>query len=345
MPNFAKKHWLKLTFIAAVIIGAIVGYRQFFAPSSSPYLTSKVALGNITKTITASGEINATASAILKFQTLGKLAWIGVKEGDQVKKNQAIASLDKAILKKTLEKYLNDYMEKRWDFDQIRETNQVTTDNYDAYSFTNTIERLIEQEQFLMNKTVLDVEIQDLTNKLATLISPLNGIVTDIDTPIAGVNVTVTDAIDIVDPASLYFAVEIDETDIGLVREGLSAVIVLDAYENETLNSQVARVDFQATTSDSSGTVFLAKLFLPAAEALKYRLGLNGEATITVAEKTNVLVIPVDAVKKVDGKNLVQVMINRKPEDREVSLGIETDDQAEVTSGLSIGEIIVTGKK
>jgi len=159
-----------------LIIGFVIARRTILKPPPS-YQTATASVKDLTQTLEVSGVIEAETKATLKFQTIGKLGWIGVKEGDSVNKWQAIASLDKSILKKNLEKVLNDYMHQRWDFDQIREDNLVTTDNYDDYSFTNTIERLIEQEQFTLNSEVLDVEIQDLTNRLATLTSPITGIV------------------------------------------------------------------------------------------------------------------------------------------------------------------------
>jgi len=47
------------------------------------------------------GSVSADEIASLRFQNSGKLAWVGVKEGDKVKKGQAIASLDKEQLRKS----------------------------------------------------------------------------------------------------------------------------------------------------------------------------------------------------------------------------------------------------
>lgn len=345
MLRFLKAHWKK--FAIAIVVLAVAGFvaRKTVLKPPPQYETAVAETKNLTKTLEVSGQINADQKAILKFQTAGKLTWIGVKAGDKVKKWQAIASLDKSILKKKLANELSDYMHQRWDFDQIREDNQVTTDNYDDYSFTNTIERLIEQEQFLLNKAITDVEIQDLTNKLATLISPLDGIVTDIDTPVAGVNVTVTDAIDIVDPQTLYFEVEIDETDIGQIQVGQKTDIILEAYPDETIESEIIWIDFAASTSDSGSTVFLAKLKLPQDDSLKLRLGLTGDATIVLEQKTDVLSIPIDALEEQDGQAQVKVLQGKQAVDTPIETGLETDDDIEVISGISQGTIIITGEK
>lgn len=67
--------------------------------------------------LTLSGKIDAHEHETLQFQTSGLLTWVGVKEGDVVKKYQPIASLDVRSIKKTIDKYLNSYMKERWDFE------------------------------------------------------------------------------------------------------------------------------------------------------------------------------------------------------------------------------------
>jgi len=236
-------------------------------------------------------------------------------------------------------------MHQRWDFDQIREDNLVTTDNYDDYSFTNTIERLIEQEQFTLNSEVLDVEIQDLTNRLATLTSPITGIVTQIDTPIAGVNVTITDKFQIVDPSSLYFEVEIDESDVASIVASQSAQITLEAFTNDPINSQILSIDFASSLSDSGSTVFKAKLSLSSPDALKFRLGMTGDATINLQQKTNVLTVPLEALQGNNGKTIVKVLENNQPVEKEVELGLETDTEIEILSGLKQGDLVIIGEE
>ena len=334
-----KKHWKRISAVAVVaLIGALVARRTVLKPEPE-FETATVIRQDLSQTLEVSGEIKADKMAVLKFQTGGKLSWVGVQAGDRVNRWQAVASLDKNILKRRLEKALNDYLHQRWDFDQIREDNLVTTDNYDEYSFTNAIERAIEQEQFLLNKTVLDAEIQDLTNKLATLVSPLAGIVIDIDSPVAGVNITPSDAITIVDPQSLYFEIEIDESDIGSVAIGQKAQIFLEAFADEAIESQIIWIDFAASTSDGGSTVFKAKLSLPV-ESDNFRLGMTGDAAVVLAEKLNVLTLPLEAVAE-DEDSYVLRFVGSKLERVSVETGIETDDSFEVISGVSEADQVV----
>lgn len=342
--KFLVNHWKMLVLLVVVAAGIGVVARLTVFKPKPVYETVVAERKNLVQILEVSGEIAAERKVTLRFQAGGKLAWVGVKEGDWVNQWQAVASLDKSIVKKNLAKFLNDYMHQRWDFDQIRENNLVTSDNYDEYSFSNAVERLIEQEQFLLNKTVLDVEIQDLTNKLATLVAPMAGVVTRVDTPVAGVNVTTTDAIEIVDPESLYFEAEIDEADIARVAVGQAAEIKLEAGGDKPVEAQVTWIDFAASTSDGGGTVFLVRLKLVNPGQL--RLGMTGEATIRLNSREGVVVIPSRAVTSKDGQAEVKLKQGDKISDKLVKVGLETDTEMEITEGLAVGdEVIIGGDK
>src|SRR4030066_1972411 len=98
------------TTLTVVIIA--VGWpttKKVTAKPEQKYETAKVQKEDLTDTVSASGTIGAENQVDLKFQTSGLLTWVGVKEGDSVKKWQALASLDKRELEKTLQKYLLDF--------------------------------------------------------------------------------------------------------------------------------------------------------------------------------------------------------------------------------------------
>ncbi|MBI2010612.1 MAG: efflux RND transporter periplasmic adaptor subunit [Candidatus Chisholmbacteria bacterium] len=345
LATFFTSHWKKVAVgLVVLAIAYPISRRTIFKPAPR-YETAEAQVKTLTQTLEVTGTVDADKKALIHFQTPGRLAWVGVRAGDGVQQNQAIASLDKSILKKQLEKDLNAYMTQRWDFDQIREDNLVTTDNYDQYSFSNTIERLIEQEQFTLNSTVLDVEIQDITNRTATLTSPISGVVTQIDTPVAGVNVAVTDIFTVVDPQTLYFEVEVDESDIGLVSVGQKAEITLEAFPDQTFAAEITWIDFAASTSDSGGTVFIVKLSLPLSAAT-FRLGLTGDATITLQEKPAALSVPLDAIEEKEGRTFVRVLnSDGSITEQDVTLGLETDDDIEIVSGLEAGLTVITGER
>lgn len=283
--------------------------------------------------------IKSQSQVDLKFQTSGQLTWVNVQEGDFVKKWQAIAGLDQQELKKNLQKYPLDFSKERADFD---EDLKVT---YLDKVLTDTISRILQKNQYDLDKAVLDVELKDIALKYSTLISPLAGIVTHIDVPLAGVNITPAAAVfTVADPDHLEFEAIIDEVDIGLIKLSQSARLTLDAYPDEIINLTVDSINFNSSLDSSGSTVFLVKFRVENNPEQKFKLGMNGEVTITVAEKANVLAVPLSSILE-NGTATVQLVKDNTLINQTVALGISSDDLVEITSGLSENQTIVVSKK
>ncbi|MBI3954772.1 efflux RND transporter periplasmic adaptor subunit [Candidatus Collierbacteria bacterium] len=339
-----KSHW-KLTLGIITLIASPVAYasKDKLPLSSKPQIeTVSPERKDLQETLSVSGEVAAEEAVVLKFQTSGLLSWVGVKKGDPVKKFQAIASLDKRQLRKTLEKEMNDYLSERGDFEQTQEDNKSAKDRH---LVTDSIKRILDKAQLDLTNSVLDYEIQDLTVRLATLTSPINGIVTKVDTPFAGVNISpATAEFEIVNPESVYFSAEVDETDISKIKTAQSASLILDAYPEEAIASAVQSIEF-SPKSGGTGTVYETKLSLPDNNSLRFRLGLNGDALITLNQAFNVLTIPEKALLFDQNKPYVEVLEKDQPVRRFVSIGITTDEYVEITSGLNEGDLVVLPAK
>lgn len=332
-----KKKLIILSIIAFSLLTAALFSRS---PIGAQEITlDKVERKNLTEKLTVSGEVNAEEKASLKFQTSGLLSWVGVKEGDWVKKGQAIASLDQRELKKRLEKELNDYLTVRWDFEQ---THEDYKDYKDRYLLTDEMKRILEKAQFGLSNAVIDVELADLAIKYATITTPIAGLVTHIDTPLAGINITpATATFEIVNPDSVYFEARVDELEIGKIKEGQTAIISLDSYPEKTFAGGIAAIDFAASTVGGS-KVFLTKISLPQNSDRQFRLGMGGDAEIILNEKENVLAVPTEALVRRE-RNFVWVVDNEgKARRKEVEVGLETDEEVEIVGGLEEGTEIIT---
>lgn len=333
MINFIKKH--KRFLIVLLIITVVISV--FFAIRRKPftYKTTSVQKSSLSATVSASGKVVAKKEAKLHFQTLGRLAWVGVKEGDSVREWQAIASLDRRELEKNLIKTLRDYSKERNDFDQDR------VETYKYVEFSKTVQRILEKNQWDLDKAVLDVEIKDIALQYSTLITPISGIVTDISTPVAGVNITASDTFSIVDPSSIIFEAEVDETDIGLINPGQQVTLSLDSYPDQKFIGSVSKIGFTAVTTSSGGTAFVVEISLPDNSNMQFKPGMNGDSDILLSEKQDVLTVPFESVLNEDGKNYVYILEMKKTVKKEVQIGIEGDSSIEIISGLNENEIII----
>lgn len=333
--SFIKKHYKKIIIIAIVAIVAFLIYRNVTAPKTSKTDTAKVERGTLTKELSLSGKIQANEHEQLTFQTGGRLLGVGVKEGDYVARGQWVASLDQRDIQKRIEKYLNTYEKTRRDFDQ-------TLDDNDDKVLTDAIKRTLDKSQRDLNNAVLDVEIQSLAKEFAHLYTPVEGLVTRIDTPNPGVNIVLpaSAVFEIVNPKTVYLSATADQSEVTSLKQGLPGKIVLDSFLESTMSGQIQTIGFTPKEGET-GTVYEVKVGLPTGnEDRKFRLGMSGDVTFELEKKENIIHIPTRFVKTEKDKKYVNVERNGKIEKVEVKTGMETDNDVEITEGLSEGESI-----
>jgi len=344
--TFFKRHKkISLVFlgiIAAIIFFVILKKTVLYNPASL-YETGTAKKYDLTEIVAASGVIKSENQVDLKFKGSGLLSWVGVKEGDYVKKWQAIASLDKRSLEKNLKLEMLDFMSERWDFEQTQDDYKETKERY---LVTDEIKRILEKAQFDLDSVIIDYELADLAVKLATITSPIEGIVTSIDTPIAGINVTPATAVfTIADPNNMKCVANIDEVDIGKIRLGQKVNIILDAYPENIIKGKIDRISFSSVRTTGGGTAYPVDIILSQDENLKFKIGMNGDVEIVINDKENILAVPSGAIKEKNNKTYVQVIENKEIKDIEVETGIETDTKTEIVKGIEEGQIIILRKK
>ncbi len=329
MRKLLKKRWYIL--VALLILGGLIFYQTTKAQTNDavnkPYTVKKEVLKD---TLSLSGKIEAEEKATLRFQTSGYLAWIGVKEGDEVKKYQTLASLDQREVKKQLEKELDDYQKTRWTFDQTKDDNNSIV--------TTAIKRILDKSQFDLNNAVRDVEIQNLALEFSNLWTPIDGIVTKINTPYAGVNITPSQAeFEVVNPQTVFFSALADQTDVVKLITGQSGIITLDSFPDKTIAGKITSISFTPKTGET-GTVYEIKITINPGN--QYRLGMTGDVEFTLSKKENVITIPLTYLKTEKTKKYVLKKNGKETTKTFLKLGEETDDLVEVKEGLSAGDVI-----
>ncbi|MBI3887530.1 HlyD family efflux transporter periplasmic adaptor subunit, partial [Candidatus Microgenomates bacterium] len=290
MTKFLQ-HKKAIIFVAVAVLVIFLIYKNNFTKNKNLETSTKVSRKTLTEILSFSGKIDAQENVNLRFQTSGYLNWVGVKKGDHVNKFQVIASLDQRGVQKNLQKDLNDYMTNRWSFDQQK-------DNYKNQIISPAIQRLIDESQFSLNNVVLDVELQNLAKEYSNLWTPIEGIVVDIDSPNAGVNITPTQAtFNVVNPDSIYFSATADQSDVIRLQTKMPGKVSLDSFPDQKIDSEIKDISFVPKTGET-GTVYEVKMALPVDNSsYKYRIGMTGDASFVVNEVKNALSLPTKYVK------------------------------------------------
>lgn len=317
--------------LVLVVVGLIYWRRQANQPTYQEYLVQTQVVRDV---LELSGEITAAKTATLRFGAGGYVTYLGAQEGDTVKKWQTLASVDTRQLHKVLEQKLNLYAIQRATFDQTIDDNDNSIPDGEL---GRELTRLLAKNQYQLDNTVLDVEYQDLTLRLARLTSPLDGILVQAPINVANVQVAATDTWLVVDPNSLQFVADLDETDLAKVQPGQKVIITLDAYPAQTFESEVGQIAFSPKET-STGTTYEVTLLLPSPDPSRLRLGLNGTAAIVRQEKPDVLTLPSPAITYVEGKPTALIFEDGQYQTRQLEVGIESDGLVEIVGGLSAGD-------
>lgn len=328
---FAFTH--KKVSIAVLIAIILIGF--FLRPQTRTKLeTIEVKKGNLTQSITVNGSIVAKRSVDLTFPVGGKLVYLGVAKGDTVAQWQTIATLDSRTAQKNLEAALINYSLQRNTFDQTKENNQNRTPKE---ALNDQAKRILENNQYDLNKTINSVELQALAQEQSVLTTPISGIVTRADAKVSGVNVTTSTTFTVVDPNSLVFNLDVDEADISKVTHDKKVRVTLDAYSDKPFDTDIKSIDFVSHTTSTGGNAYTVEVSLEGV-SLPYRVGMNGNAEIILQERSGVVFVPITSV--IDNKYIF-VQTKNGFEKREIKEGMQTDTDVEVIKGVFSHDLVV----
>ncbi len=337
MINWIKTHKVTSVIIAIVLAFGIYRYTQKGSVEYTEYTVTK---SPIRETFELSGKVVAGSSATLRFGAGGLITYMGAKEGDTVKKWQTLASVDTRQLQKTIEQKLNLYAIQRGTFDQTIDDNDNSIPDGDL---ARTLNRILEKNQYQLDNTVKDVEYLDLSKTLSRLSSPLAGVLVHSPIDTANVQVSATDTWIVVDPTSLYFSADLDETDLKRVSVGQKVIITLDAFPDKEYESTVESISFSPKET-SAGTTYEVKLSIPKDLLSDLRLGLNGTAAIIISEKDSVKVLPSSALSGSNGNTTVTIKNGNKYEEKKIETGVENAGMVEIVSGLGENDHVYVKK-
>jgi len=331
--KLGKKFWVLL-----VVVLIIVG--KLLSPGAKvvKYPTIQISKGDLLETVSTTGKIQADEYANMTFQTGGRLAWVSVKKGQKVVKGQAIAGLDTIVLNAAYQQALNNYR-------SYQAAAESTLDSVKGHSGDETFAQKATRTAAEVSRDnaydAMNAALQNL--KFASLYAPFNGVVAEASPTFAGANVTpATASYIIVNPLTTFFQSEISETDLPKVKIGQKVIIRLDAYPEEAIEGKISDIGVLAFSSSTGGNAYTLRIELPKNKDFKYKVGMEGDLDIILETLPGVLKVPTTALVNEEEKNYVWVYKEGKIFRKEVAIGGNSNDETEIKSGVSEGEVIIS---
>lgn len=353
----------KIGFIiaAAVIILLVIGY--FVVPiilSRAVEVRLSTAVlqkpGQTAASLNASGYVVAQRKAAIASKGTGRLIYLGVVEGDKVKKDQIIAQLENTDIlaqldeaKANLKLVQADLINAENTFDRERE----------LFNKGLSSQQQFDQAEANYNRLLASIEVAKARIKQYevalenTLIrAPFDGTVLtknaevgEIVAPFGGSTTSKTAVVTIADMSSLLVEADVSESNIEMIRLNQDCEITLDAYPEKSYAAYVFKI---VPTADRSKATVLVKVgfknydsrVLPEMSA-KVSFFTNPIDTSVVNQKP-ILVIPASSVRYEDGKSYTFTVSNDKAVKNEITAGQKLGSYVEVISGLQAGQKVIS---
>ena len=358
----------KKTIIILIIAALLLGLLAFFmlgkkkAESKISFQTTEITTADISTSITATGKLEAVTTVEVGTQVSGIVNKLYVDYNSVVKKGQVIAVLDRTNLTSELTSAQAnlrsaqtelDYQKKNYArYSELKQKDLVSAAEYDValQSYRKAQESVkVAQQSVSRAKTNLGY---------ATIYSPIDGIVisksVEEGQTVAASFSTPTLFTIAKDLTDMQCIANVDEADIGGVKEGQRVTFTVDAYPDDVFSGMVKQVRQNATTTNNVVT-YEVVITAPNAD-LKLKPGLTANITIFTMERSGVVSVPSAALRFTPEPSIIgkKYVIKDVPGDKKlwtlegnvftahkVETGITDGVHTEIKSGLEEGTKVV----
>ena len=360
---------MKKTIIIGVVLIVVAVIAYFLLAGGAPKVTvefekTTVEKTNIQNSITATGTIEPVTSVTVGTQVSGIVNHLYVDYNSIVKKGQIIAELDKTNL-------VSELNTARANLSSAQSTLNFEQANYNRYK-TLYDKGLVSANDFETAKlSYLKAKEQVATSResvqkaqtnlgYATITSPIDGVVlsksVEEGQTVASSFNTPELFVIAQDLTDMRVIADIDEADIGGVKEGQRVSFSVDAFPDDLFEGVVTQVRQQATT-ESNVVTYEVVISAPNND-LKLKPGLTANVTIFTLEKNDVLAVQSKALRFMpneallsEGQTIEDVKAPKKVWTLEgntfkahpVETGITNGLLTEIVSGVGAGTEVLTG--
>ena len=348
LPKITLKKWHVVVIAVAVV--AFLGWRIASSILSKPadervapvVRTMTVGASATNDTVTYPGEVRGKYESKLAFQVAGKIIRRDVNLGDRVSAGQVLMEIDP---KDVIEKVRAAEAAYTAADTQAR----LASDNYARYESlhsqgaVSTMVRDQYRTQYEASAATLNQAAANLTaaeNQMSytTLVADHDGSIASISGEVGQVVAAGSPVVTMVQDEGREIEIHVPENHIGSIYPGENAKVTFWALSNVTAMGRVTDISSMADSVTRTYTVRVAVDDFPAAA----RLGMTAKVEFKGKGSMGIL-LPQSAIYQRGDKPKVWVVTDGKVHLKEVVTAGYDGDNVKITSGLSDGDVVVTG--
>jgi multidrug efflux pump subunit AcrA (membrane-fusion protein) len=196
-------------------------------------------------------------------------------------------------------------------------------------AINDAIKRIVDQNQANLDNSVINVQIANYAFQMASITSPLSGILLHEDVTVAGQNITPATSFIVADPSTAVFRANVPATMINYVTVGAAAEVAIDGMKNRIAGTVV--------------NIYPSKVTLPGGQTV-YQVDIQSDQIVKQAKldqagtamiKNNAGDVELVPAWSVLGGKFIWVENNGKPELKTVTTGKIHGQEIEIKSGLA----------
>ena len=353
--------------VVAILIALGLALFWFTRPKPIPVVLKEVALGKVESTLanTRAGTVEACQRTKLSTIVGGRIEYLGVKEGDKVKKGQLLLKLwnDDQQAQTVLSQTQITLAARRVDEACIAAANaeadarrqgELRAKGFVSPSAEELARTTAEVKRAACNTAKADVAQAEARFRATRVeqgrvaqYAPFDGVIAKIvgelgeySTP-SPPGVPTPPAIDLIDETCLYVKAPMDEVDAPKIKAGQSVRVSLDALPGQAIPGRVRRVaPYVSAVEKQARTVDIEVDFTRPDTVGKLLVGYSADVEILLESRDRILRIPTAAIQE-GGRVLRYDSDSGKLEERKIKAGLANWEYTEVLEGLAAGDRIV----
>lgn len=349
-----------LVLIAAIFIGTFVFLYQKSQPEEVSYQILKAETKDLVQTTVATGKIETRDEVEIKPQISGIIAEVYKEAGQTVQEGEVIAkvkvipelgTLNSAESRVRLAEMNGKQAETDLErMEKLYEGKLVSNEEYEQTLLAAKQAR----EELQAAKDNLEIVKEGITKSSAsfssTLIrSTITGLILDVPIKV-GNSVIMSNTFNdgttiatVADMSDLIFRGNVDETEVGRIREGIPVKITLGALQNMKFDATLEYISPKSTENNGANQ-FEIKAAISVPDSVTIRSGYSANAEMVLQHAEAALTIPESALEFSNDSTFVYVLTDSVPvqkfERRQVVTGISNGIDTEVKQGLKAGEAV-----
>jgi HlyD family secretion protein/macrolide-specific efflux system membrane fusion protein len=355
-----RRRWLVPAIVLVIVAGVVVAIakRGGAGPKElDQSLIKTVKRGDLAIDVLETGKVQPREKVEVKSKVAGQVQKVFVDAGDHVTKGQLLLQLDPTDYQRDVAKTEADVAAAK----NALEFSQLSLDRRQKGLELRGVSQM-DVDTAASDARAKKVAVQTATVafnaasdrlRYTRILAPMDGTVTERgiqpgEVVVPGVQATFEGKalLTVADLSTLIVKTDLNQIDVAKVKLGQKVTLTLDALPGKSYEATITKIaPASITPKDKQVDVFPVEATLAKADAL-IKPGMTADVRIHIEKKEHVLALPIEAVVKESGKQLVQKVVTlpdrkQKTEKVEVKVGARNDREIEVLSGVAEGDKVL----